>query len=47
MKTLIVVLTLTFSVPAYEPMRPSAQCDATVSSCMPAITRTRVLMVAV
>ena len=47
MKTLIVVLALTFNVSSYEPMRPSGQCDATVHSCMPVITRTRVLRVAV
>ena len=47
MKTLVVVLVLTFNVPSYEPMRPTGQCDASVYSCMPVITRTRVLMVVV
>lgn len=47
MKALVVVLALVFSVPSYEPMISSGQCDATVYSCMPVITRTRALMVAV
>ena len=51
MKTLIVVLTLMFTAPAHEPMRSTGQCDYNVSdyghSCMPVITRTRVLMFAV
>ena len=50
MKTLITVLALTFNVPNYEPMRSTGQCDYNVSdyghSCMPVITRTRILMVA-
>lgn len=45
MKTLIVVLALLLEVPAYGPSVKGGQCDAAVSSCMPVITRTRVLMV--
>lgn len=47
MKTLVVMLAIAFSVPVYEPVKSSGQCDATVYSCMPVITRTRVLKVSV
>lgn len=48
MKILVVFLAVAFGLPAYAPIpRVSPQCDMTVDSCMPVITRTRVLMVAI
>lgn len=48
MKTLTVFLAMTFGMPAYAPApRMLPQCDVTVNSCMPVITKTRVLRVVV